>query len=123
MKLIVGLGNPGREYASTRHNVGFDVVDRFAYRKALVGSPSDFDRVARTKFDGLTLDGNVSLAGGGSEKVLLLKPLTYMNLSGRAVQAAMAFYQLSPPDVMIVLDDVAPPCGQRRLRTGGNHRG
>jgi PTH1 family peptidyl-tRNA hydrolase len=123
MKLIVGLGNPGREYAGTRHNVGFDVVDRFAYRKALVGSPNDFDRVGRTKFDGLAVDGNVSLADGGSEKVLLLKPTTYMNLSGRAVQAAMAFYQLAPADVMIVLDDVALPCGKLRIRTGGSDGG
>src|SRR4051794_6822163 len=123
MKLIVGLGNPGREYASTRHNVGFDVVDRFAYRKTMVGSANDFDRVARTKFDGLAVDGNVSLASGGSEKVLLLKPLTYMNLSGKAVQAAMAFYQLSPPDVMIVLDDVALPCGKLRIRSGGSDGG
>jgi PTH1 family peptidyl-tRNA hydrolase len=122
MKLIVGLGNPGKEYASTRHNVGFDVLDRFAWRKGLTSSASDFDRIARTKFDGLAVDGNVSTARG-SEKVLLLKPTTYMNLSGRAVQAAMAFYQLKPAEVMIVLDDVALPCGKLRIRAGGSDGG
>ena len=124
MRLIVGLGNPGREYAGTRHNVGFDAVDAFAQRTGLVASPADFDRVARTKFDGLAVDGNVSVAATGStEKVLLLKPTTYMNLSGRAVQAAMAFYQLGPADVMIVLDDVALPCGKLRIRPGGSSGG
>ena len=123
MRLIVGLGNPGREYAGTRHNVGFDALDAFAYRTGLVGSPADFDRVARTKFDGLAVDGSVSVPAGGSEKVLLLKPTTYMNLSGRSVQAAMAFYQLGPADVMIVLDDVALPCGKLRIRPGGSSGG
>lgn len=123
MKLIVGLGNPGREYAGTRHNVGFDVIDRFAHRNGLTSSADDFDRVARTKFDGWALDGSVTVAGGGSEKVLLLKPTTYMNLSGRAVQAAMSFYQLTPADVMIVLDDVALPCGKLRIRPGGSDGG
>lgn len=123
MRLIVGLGNPGREYAGTRHNVGFDALDVFAYRTRILGSPADFDRVARTKFDGLAVDGGVAIPAGSTEKVLLLKPTTYMNLSGRAVQAAMAFYQLGPADVMIVLDDVALPCGKLRVRPGGSSGG
>ena len=61
--------------------------------------------------------------GGGSEKVLLLKPTTYMNLSGRAVQAAMAFYQLTPPEIMVVLDDLALPCGKLRIRKDGSSGG
>jgi PTH1 family peptidyl-tRNA hydrolase len=122
MHLIVGLGNPGLDYVATRHNIGFEAVDRFAQRHGFVGSPKDFDRVARTKFDGLVVDGTVS-AGGGSEKVLLLKPTTYMNLSGRAVQQAMAFYQLTPADVMVVLDDIALPCGKLRIRPGGSAGG
>ena len=122
MKLIVGLGNPGRDYVATRHNVGFEAVDRFAHRFGFVGSPADFDRVARAKFDGLTLDGTAS-AGGGTEKVLLLKPTTFMNLSGRAVQQAMGFYQLTPADVMVVLDDIALPCGKLRIRSGGSAGG
>jgi PTH1 family peptidyl-tRNA hydrolase len=123
MHLIVGLGNPGREYVGTRHNVGFDVIDRMAHRTGLTSSSDDFDRVSRMKFDGLALDGNVTAAGGGSAKILLLKPTTFMNLSGRAVQAAMAFYQLTPADVMIVLDDVALPCGKLRIRPGGSDGG
>ncbi|MDB5302623.1 MAG: pth, partial [Phycisphaerales bacterium] len=83
----------------------------------------EFDRVAKAKFDGLAMDGVVRLSGGGSEKVMLLKPTTYMNLSGRAVQAAMAFYQLSPGDVLVVLDDLALPCGKIRLRAGGSSGG
>ncbi|MDB5296956.1 MAG: pth [Phycisphaerales bacterium] len=123
MRIIVGLGNPGREYVNTRHNVGFDALDVFAHRTGLVGSPADFDRMARAKFDGLAVDGSVSVPGGGYEKVLLLKPTTYMNLSGRSVQAALAFYQLGPADVMVVLDDVALPCGKLRVRPGGSSGG
>src|SRR6185436_18189018 len=108
MKLVVGLGNPGSEYDGTRHNIGFEVVDRLATKLGWSDSP-------RKRFDGLTLDGNASLPSGASEKLLLLKPLTYMNLSGNSVQAAMSFYQLSPSDIVIVLDDLALPCGRLRL--------
>ena len=123
MKLVVGLGNPGKEYVGTRHNIGFEVVDHLATKIGFTGSASDFDRQARTKFDGLAMDGAVYLAGGGGDKLLLLKPATYMNLSGRSVQAAMAFYQLTPADVMVVLDDLALPAGKIRLRPGGSDGG
>jgi PTH1 family peptidyl-tRNA hydrolase len=123
MKLVVGLGNPGKEYAGTRHNIGFEVLDHLAAKLGFTGSPSEFDRQARTKFDGLALDGTVYLPGGGGGKLLLLKPATYMNLSGRSVQAAMAFYQLAPADVMVVLDDLALPAGKIRLRPGGSDGG
>ena len=123
MKLIVGLGNPGREYAATRHNVGFEVLDRLATKIGLISREADFDRTARSNFDGLTLDGPVTLSGGRQERLLLLKPMTYMNLSGRSVQAAKAFYQLSDADLMIVLDDIALPCGKIRLRPAGSTGG
>jgi PTH1 family peptidyl-tRNA hydrolase len=123
MKLVIGLGNPGREYAGTRHNIGFDVVERMAERLGLTFAPGEFDRLAKGKFDGLAMDGNLSLPGGASEKVLLLKPLTYMNLSGKSVNQAMAFYQLSPKEIMVVLDDLALPCGKIRLRAGGSSGG
>ena len=122
MKLVVGLGNPGREYVGTRHNIGFEVVDRLAEKLGWV-QPGDFDRVARSKFDGLAFDGSVLTAAGEPEKLLLLKPVTYMNLSGRAVQAALGFYQATPADVMIVLDDLALPCGKLRIRAGGSDGG
>ena len=123
MKLVVGLGNPGKEYAGTRHNIGFEVLDHLAARLGFTGSTSEFDRVARSKFEGLALDGTVYLPGGGGGKLLLLKPAVYMNLSGRSVQAAMAFYQLTPADVMVVLDDLALPAGKIRLRAGGSDGG
>jgi PTH1 family peptidyl-tRNA hydrolase len=123
MRLVVGLGNPGSEYVGTRHNIGWEVVDRLAMRFGWIGKPDEFNRLARTKFDGLAMDGTVSLHSGASEKVLLLKPTTYMNLSGRAVQAAMGFYQLSAGDIMVVLDDLALPCGKLRIRSGGSSGG
>jgi peptidyl-tRNA hydrolase, PTH1 family len=124
MKLVVGLGNPERSYVGTRHNIGFEVVDRMAARLGWIGSADQFDRMVKTKFDGLVLDGTVKRSAGvGDEKLILLKPTTYMNLSGRAVQAAMAFYQLAPADVMIVLDDLALPSGTIRLRAGGSDGG
>src|SRR5258708_28155237 len=104
MKLIVGLGNPGREYVGTRHNIGFEVVDCLAQRLGWIGGPEEFDRLARGEFDGLALDGVVHLASaptsgstsgpsaGGDEKLMLLKPTTYMNLSGQPVQSAMAVF-------------------------------
>ena len=123
MKLIVGLGNPGREYVGTRHNVGFEVLDRLAMKVGLISGAAEFDRVARSNFEGLALDGPVSLDGGRQERFMLLKPLTFMNLSGRSVQSAKAFYQLSDADLMIVLDDLALPCGKIRLRANGSSGG
>lgn len=122
MKIVIGLGNPGRDYVSTRHNIGFDLVDQFAARMGWIASPEKFNSMARTKFDALVMDGTV-LLGGGSEKLLLVKPMTYMNLSGRSVQSAMSFYQLTPADVMIALDDIALPCGKIRIRAGGSSGG
>ncbi len=123
MKIVVGLGNPGREYAATRHNVGFDLVDQLAARLGWIGKPVQFDTLARTKFNGLVMDGTISLASGGEEKLLIAKPMTYMNLSGRTVLAAMSFYQLNPADVLIVLDDIALPSGKIRIRPGGSSGG
>jgi PTH1 family peptidyl-tRNA hydrolase len=123
MKLVVGLGNPGSAYVRTRHNIGWEVIDHLAARLGWTSSADDFNRLAKSKFDGLALDGTLSVSGGGQEKVLLLKPTTYMNLSGRTVQAATAFYQLTPADVMVVLDDLALPCGKLRIRPGGSDGG
>jgi peptidyl-tRNA hydrolase, PTH1 family len=125
MKLVVGLGNPGREYVGTRHNVGWEVLDELAARLGWTSGGSEgFEKQGRSKFDGLAVDGSVSLhSTGGTEKVLLLKPLTFMNLSGKSVQAAMAFYQIAPADILVVLDDLALPTGKLRLRSGGSSGG
>lgn len=122
MKLIVGLGNPGSEYVGTRHNVGFEVVDAVAEKLGWVRI-GEFDRMARSKFDGLTFDGLMTRTSGPDEKLLLLKPLTYMNVSGRSVKAAMSFYQLEPTDVMIIVDELALPAGRIRLRPSGSDGG
>ena len=123
MRLVVGLGNPGNEFVATRHNIGWEAVDELARRLGWIGKKEEFNRLAKSKFDGLVLDGSVSIHSGASEKVLLLKPTTYMNDSGRSVQAAMAFYQLSPAEVIVVLDDLALPCGKIRIRSGGSSGG
>lgn len=119
MKLIVGLGNPGREYVGTRHNIGYEVLDALAMRFGWVRSVDEFNRLAKQKFNGLCLDGDAP----SGEKTLLLMPMTFMNLSGQSVQAAMSFYQLVATDVLIVLDDVALPSGKIRLRSGGSSGG
>ena len=111
MKLIVGLGNPGSEYRDTRHNVGFMVVD------ALV----DRWRVAdqwREKFAALQIK-----TARGDEQVIIAKPLTFMNLSGQAVQALAGFYKIEPADVFVVTDDVALPLGRLRARREGGAGG
>lgn len=123
MKLLVGLGNPGPEYAGTRHNVGFDVLDVFAERMGWVGK-GDFNRRAKSAFDGLVVDGMVPLmTGSGSEKVVLLKPMTYMNVSGRSVRAAIDFFKLTPPEILVVVDELALPCGTIRLKPDGSDGG
>jgi PTH1 family peptidyl-tRNA hydrolase len=123
MRLVVGLGNPGSEFIGTRHNVGWDALDAVAARLGWIGPTQQFNQQAKAKFDALTLDGTVPIPGGGTEKVLLLKPTTYVNLSGRAVAAAMAFFQLAPDQVLVVLDDMALPCGRLRIRKGGSDGG
>ena len=110
MKLIVGLGNPGRKYAGTRHNVGFEVLAELG-RRAAAGRP-------RTKFQAELLEAMV-----GGEKVLLLSPLTYMNRSGSSVQPARDFYQLDNEDLLIICDDINLPLAKLRFRAKGSSGG
>lgn len=113
MKLIVGLGNPGAKYSGTRHNVGFDVVDRLAARGGI--------SLAVEKFH--AWHGKGELRG---ESVVLLKPTTFMNRSGQAVVAAGRFYRLELADLLVVVDDLALPVGRIRVRksgTAGGHNG
>ncbi len=110
MKLIVGLGNIGRKYENTRHNVGFNVLDLVAVRNA-GGS-------AKEKFEGRALEIIV-----GSERAMLLWPHTLMNLSGRSVGAAIAFYQTPLTDLLLVCDDFNLPLGKLRLRSQGSAGG
>ncbi|MBX3387089.1 MAG: aminoacyl-tRNA hydrolase [Phycisphaeraceae bacterium] len=110
MKLIVGLGNPGPQYEKTRHNAGFMAVDRV---RAKWADPSS---TPRSRFQGVASE--VSISG---ERCLLLKPTTYMNLSGRSVGEAVGFYKVNPEqDLLVIIDDVSLPAGTIRVRaTGG----
>jgi peptidyl-tRNA hydrolase, PTH1 family len=110
MLLIVGLGNPGAEYRRHRHNVGYMAADAIRDRHGF--SPW------RRRFQGEVAEG--FLAG---EKTLLLKPLTYMNESGRAVQAAAQFYKLEPKDIVVIHDEVDLPPGKTRMKSGGGTAG
>jgi len=107
--LVVGLGNPGREYASTRHNVGFMVVDELARRHG--GS-------WRSKFSGEVADVRLDAA-----RLALLKPQTYMNESGRSAAAAAKFYKLEPEDLLAVHDEVDLDLGRMQARLGGGLAG
>ena len=110
MKLIVGLGNPGRKYEKTRHNVGFEVLDELA-RRSGAGS-------AKEKFDGLTMEATIA-----GDRALLLWPHTLMNRSGTSVSAAVKFYQLTLADVLIVCDDFNLPLAKLRFRSQGSAGG
>jgi PTH1 family peptidyl-tRNA hydrolase len=110
MKLVVGLGNPGPKYAGTRHNIGFDVVD---YLAAAPG-------VGRWRG---RFEAQVTEAVEGVEQVLLMKPETFMNLSGRAVRAAIDFYKVPAADLLVVCDDIALPLGKLRARAKGSDGG
>jgi PTH1 family peptidyl-tRNA hydrolase len=110
MKLIVGLGNPGRKYAGTRHNIGFEVLAELAKRLA-----ADKPKA--------TFDGELSEVQIDSERVLLLWPLTYMNLSGGSVQPARDFYKVANEELLVVCDDVSLPAGKLRLRAKGSSGG
>ena len=108
--LVVGLGNPGDQYENTRHNAGFQVIDALADR-------GNFP-VQRLKFHALT---NTATVGG--QGVLVMKPVTYMNLSGQAVGEAARFYKISPDHVLVISDDVDLPLGKLRIRKGGSAGG
>src|SRR5437870_5163948 len=110
MKVIVGLGNPGSRYHGTRHNVGFAVVDALAEAPAAGRFQSRF----QAQLCELTED---------AEKLLLVKPETFMNLSGRCVRQIVDFYQLPLTDLLVVCDDIALPLGKLRIRARGSHGG
>ncbi len=110
MLLVVGLGNPGSEYARHRHNIGFMALDRIADAHGF-GAESK-------RFQGRVREGRL-----GTEKVILLKPTTYMNESGRAVGEALRFYKLSPDDVIVFHDELDLAPGKLRMKAGGGHAG
>ncbi|NUP06324.1 MAG: aminoacyl-tRNA hydrolase [Polyangiaceae bacterium] len=110
MWLVVGLGNPGREYASHRHNVGFMAVDELASRL----KADSF----REKFS-----AQYAKASHAGEDIVLLKPMTFMNLSGQSVQPAAAFFKVAPANVLVLHDEIDLPFNDLRLKLGGGHAG
>ena len=110
MKLVVGLGNPGKRYEGTRHNVGFAVVNLIA------GGP------AVSRFQD-RFDADFAEWHEGGERILLMKPQTFMNLSGGAVRAAVDFYQVDLKDLLVICDDMSLPLGKLRFRARGSHGG
>jgi len=107
--LIVGLGNPGPEYVHTRHNIGFDVLDRLAAKHDLKFEPSRLADYALLKYKG--------------RQYHLIKPMTFMNLSGRAVKYWLDKLKVAPSEMLVVVDDIALPVGKLRLRPGGSDGG
>lgn len=108
MKLIVGLGNPGNEYAKTRHNVGFMAIDNYL----------DNDNNFKEKFKGLYLEKNIN-----GEKIIFLKPQKYMNLSGEVVISFVKFYKINIDDILIIHDDLDLPVGTYKLKQKGSSGG
>ncbi|MGF1456740.1 MAG: aminoacyl-tRNA hydrolase [Alphaproteobacteria bacterium] len=115
MKLLVGLGNPGQKYAAHRHNIGFMVIDALAAAHGF--GP------AKTRFQGEAREGALPGPGGGQDKVLLLKPTTFMNESGRAVGEAARFYRLTVEDVIVFHDELDLEAGRIRVKRGGGNAG
>lgn len=113
MYIIAGLGNPTKEYEKTRHNVGFDVIDVLADQMNV--------SLSEKKFKGCYAKGML-----GGEKVILLKPLTFMNLSGESIRAAADFYKVDPEHIIVIYDDISLDVGQLRIRkkgSAGGHNG
>lgn len=113
MFLIVGLGNPGSKYEKTRHNVGFDVIDLLSDKYNI--------QLNREKFKGIYGDGLIA-----SQKVIMLKPGTYMNLSGESVREISDFYKIPPENIIVIHDDISLDCGRLRIRgqgSAGGHNG
>ncbi len=110
MKLIVGLGNPGKEYDNTRHNIGFYMIDKYLNTKGL----SNF----KSKFNGIYLDTNIN-----GEKVIFLKPQSYINLSGEVVRKFVDFYKIPLNDILIISDDLDLKIGNFKLKERGSSGG
>lgn len=110
MYLIVGLGNPGKEYEKTRHNVGFDVLDLMSDKYNI--------NMNRTKFKGVYGEGKIE-----QEKVIFLKPTTFMNLSGESVKEVCDFYKIQSENVIIIYDDISLDVGRMRIRKSGSAGG
>ncbi|WP_077329951.1 aminoacyl-tRNA hydrolase [Virgibacillus siamensis] len=110
MKCIVGLGNPGFKFKKTRHNIGFMVIDELVERHNW--------KLKKDKFNGKSIVEHVQ-----GEKVVLLKPQTFMNLSGQSIRPLMDFYQLEAADILVIYDDMDLPTGKIRLRQKGGHGG
>jgi PTH1 family peptidyl-tRNA hydrolase len=110
MKLVVGLGNPGKKYEQTRHNVGFEVIDKC-------------QQLIKVELNQTKFKGTYGVARIGSEKIYLLKPLTYMNLSGESVGPLMNYFKMTPEDLLVIYDDLDLPPGTIRLRQKGSHGG
>lgn len=108
--LVVGLGNPGTQYESTRHNMGFLAVDKLAQEENF--------RFSKLRFKAWTATWEV-----GGQKVLVMKPQTYMNLSGESVGEAARFYKIPPEHVLVISDDIDLPAGRLRIRPGGSAGG
>lgn len=110
MKLVFGLGNPGIKYKNTKHNIGFMAVDHIAQNLGLTFN--------QTKFKSLYAEGRI-----GSEKIIFIKPQTFMNLSGESVQPWMDYYNLTGDDIVVIYDDMDLPVGKTRLRMKGGAGG
>ena len=113
MYLIAGLGNPEKKYEGTRHNAGFAALDALSERLSI--------RLSERKFEGILGSGML-----GGEKLLLLKPLTYMNRSGESIRAAASFYRIEPEHIIVLYDDINFACGRLRVRgqgSAGGHNG
>ena len=111
MKLVVGLGNKGREYENTRHNMGFMLVDRYLQYKNITDK-------FKEKFNAMYIETTIN-----NEKVIFIKPMTYMNNSGIAVRAFLDFYKLNSEDVLVISDDLDLDLGKFRLRRNGSSGG
>lgn len=110
MFLIVGLGNPGKEYGGTRHNIGFEAVDYIADKYNI--------ELNRLKFKGIFGEGLIN-----GKKVILLKPTTYMNLSGESIREVVNFYKIANEDIIVLYDDISLEVGRLRIREKGSHGG
>lgn len=120
--LIVGLGNPGPRYANTRHNFGFMALEALIARSREFGGAPRPAMTSRKDLDAVSFSLPV-LPGGGFAQCLGVRPLTYMNLSGRAARAACDFYKVDPAEILVIHDELDLPLGRMRLKRGGGNAG